>query len=144
MDEAKRELVQSWLLKASDDLGLARLLVQHDRSYPAAAVYHCQQAAEKALKGFLIFWDQNAPRTHNLVLLIHKVAEVEPCFLTWEEAAARLTPYATQYRYPTAMLIEPDPEQIDEALDDAACIYNQVLSYLPAEVHPAATGLRAG
>ncbi len=54
MDEAKRELVQGWLLKASDDLGAARLITQNDRSFPGVTIYHCQQAAEKALKGFLV------------------------------------------------------------------------------------------
>ena len=136
MDEAKRELVQSWLLNASDDLGLARLAAEHDRAFPAGVLYHCQQAAEKALKGFLVFWDQHPPRTHNLVLLLEHTAEIEPGFLTWEEAAARLTPYATRYRYPAAPFIRPDSEQVDEALDDAACIYHQVLNFLPTEVHP--------
>jgi len=144
MDEAKRELVRSWLLKASDDLDVARLLLQRDRPYPDAAVYHCQQSAEKALKGFLIFWDRHVLKTHNLVVLVQMAAEVEPCFLTWEEAASRLTPYATQYRYPIALLDELDPEQLDEALDDAASIYNQVLKFLPNQVHPEPPGSDPG
>ncbi|MGC8638993.1 MAG: HEPN domain-containing protein [Isosphaeraceae bacterium] len=138
MDEAKREVVRSWLLNALDDLGLARLAAEHDRAFPAGVLYHCQQAAEKALKGFLVFWDQPPPRTHNLVVLLQQTAAIEPGFLTREEAAARLTPYATRYRYPAAPFIRPDAEQVDEALDDAACIYNQVLAFLPPEVHPGA------
>jgi HEPN domain-containing protein len=139
MDEAKRELVHSWLLNAPDDLGLSRLATAHDRAFPAGVVYHCQQAAEKALKGFLVFRDQEPPRTHNLISLLQQVAAIKPEFLGWEEAAARLTPYATRYRYPTAALTRPDSEQVDEALDDAARIYNQVLAYLPPDVHPETT-----
>jgi HEPN domain-containing protein len=138
MDEAKREIVQSWLLNASDDLGLARLAAEHDRAFPVGVLYHCQQAAEKALKGFLVFWDRQPPRTHNLVVLLEQSAEIEAGFRTWEEAAARLTPYPTRYRYPAAPFDRPDAEQVDEALDDAACIYNQVLTFLPPEGHPCA------
>ncbi|MFI5456366.1 MAG: HEPN domain-containing protein [Isosphaerales bacterium] len=53
MDEAKRELVQSWLLTASRDLAAARVLASGEQASPDAAVYHCQQAAEKALKGIM-------------------------------------------------------------------------------------------
>jgi HEPN domain-containing protein len=136
MDEAKREIVQSWLLNASDDLGLSRLVAQHEGAFTAGVLYHCQQAAEKALKGFLVFWDRSPPRTHNLVLLLEQAGEIEPGFLSWEDAAARLTPYATRYRYPAAPFTKPDSEQVDEALDDASCIYNQVLAFLPVDVHP--------
>ena len=33
---------------------------------PREALYHCQQAAEKALKGFLAFHDHPFRRTHDL------------------------------------------------------------------------------
>ena len=123
---------------------LARLATAHDHAFPAGVLYHCQQAAEKALKGFLVFWDQEPPRTHSVTLLLQQATAIEPGFLAGEEAADRLTPYATRYRYPSASLTRPDSEQVDEALDDAVCIYSQVLSYLPSEVHPETTDTAAG
>jgi HEPN domain-containing protein len=143
MDEPKRVLIRSWLRKASDDLALARFVAHQDRPFLDAALYHCQQAAEKALKGFLVFRDQHAAKTHNLVVLLEKAAETGPGFLMWTGAAERLTPYATDYRYP-GPIEDPDPEQVDEALDDAASIYNQALTYLPSEVHPEITSTDAG
>lgn len=53
MDEAKKELVKSWLAKAQHDLGSAQLLANNANPYFDTAIYHCQQAAEKALKAFL-------------------------------------------------------------------------------------------
>ncbi|BAZ30792.1 hypothetical protein NIES4074_32540 [Cylindrospermum sp. NIES-4074] len=50
MDKAKRTLVQFWLKKSQRDLTAAQKLAQE---LPDIAIYHCQQAAEKALKGFL-------------------------------------------------------------------------------------------
>ena len=52
MDETKRRLVQSWLKKALHDLAAARSLAEPDRPILDVAIYHCQQAAEKALKGY--------------------------------------------------------------------------------------------
>lgn len=58
MNEAKQQLVKSWLIKAEHDLISAHVLAAHKPPLLDTAVYHCQQAAEKALKGFLVFCDQ--------------------------------------------------------------------------------------
>ena len=53
MDEAKRDLVRAWLTLAQHDLASARKLSTDPDPYLDTAIYHCQQAAEKAVKGFL-------------------------------------------------------------------------------------------
>lgn len=57
MDEAKRVAVQAWLLKAQRDLASAKRLADGDAPLLDTAIYHCQQAAEKAIKGFLVCHD---------------------------------------------------------------------------------------
>ncbi len=99
------------------------------------AIYHCQQAAEKALKGFLVNWDQRVEKTHDVGLLVERAMQIEPTFGTWSDAADRLTPFATAYRYP-GLDDQPSLEEFEEALDDAETIYRQALSFLPPEVHP--------
>jgi HEPN domain-containing protein len=101
------------------------------------ATYHCQQAAEKALKGFLVNWDQRVGKTHDVGFLVERAMQVEPCFATWCDAAGRLTPFATAYREP-GPADQPSSEEFAEALDDAETIYQQALSFLPPEVHPEA------
>jgi HEPN domain-containing protein len=135
MDEAKRELVQNWLLTASRDLAAARLLADGERAILEVAAYLCQQAAEKAVKAFLVFLDQDPQKTHDVDLLLDKAMRFQPGFSGSRAAGRRVTPYATLYRYPSK-LARPNLGRVEEALDDAECIYNQVLSYLPAEVHP--------
>jgi HEPN domain-containing protein len=135
MDDAKRELVRGWLRKASHDLEASRLLGTSDSPVLDVAMYHCQQAAEKALKGFLVFWDQRAERTHDVGLLLDRVVVIEPAFETWRDAADRLTPLATAYRYP-GQSDDPLPEEFEEALDDATSIVNQVIAMLPVDVLP--------
>lgn len=65
MDEAKRSLVQAWLIKAQRDLASAQRLSVGDDPLLDTAAYHCQQAAEKAIKGFLVFSDVRVRKTHD-------------------------------------------------------------------------------
>jgi len=49
MDEAKCELVRNWLRKAQRDLASARKLASGNDPLLDTAIYHCQQAGEKAV-----------------------------------------------------------------------------------------------
>src|SRR5262245_28323609 len=100
MDEAKQELVQTWLTKAQHDLAAARKLAEKPDPYLDVAIYHCQQAAEKAVKGFLVFYDKEFEKTHNIRLLITLAIPYESGFSSWLKAATQLTPYAGMFRYP--------------------------------------------
>jgi HEPN domain-containing protein len=64
MDE-KLELVRNWLEKAGRDLAFASM-AQDTPEFLDMAAFHCQQAAEKALKGLLVFNDQRFTKTHEL------------------------------------------------------------------------------
>src|SRR5271165_1568650 len=81
----------------------------------------CQQVAEKALKAYLVFWDQRVVKIHDIGLLLDQVMTIEPVFETWRDAADRLTPLATLYRYP-GLSDDPLPSEFEEALDDATTI----------------------
>jgi HEPN domain-containing protein len=133
MDDAKRQLVRSWLRKALHDLAASRMLGAGDPPLLDAAVYHCQQAAEKALKGFLVYWDCEPPRVHDVARLLEQAMEIEPVFDTWQDAADRLTPLATRYRYP-GLGDDPSREAFEEAVDDADTIVRQVLAYVPQDI----------
>ena len=80
MDETKRELVRGWLTKASHDLDAARMLSDAQPALLDIAAFHCHQAVEKELKGFLAYWDQKNERSHDLRLLIDRVSQIEPAF----------------------------------------------------------------
>ncbi len=135
MDEGKRQLVRSWLSKASHDLAAARLLGTSDPPLLDVALYHCQQAAEKALKGYLVYRDQRVAKVHDVGLLLEQAMRIEPGFGPGQDAADRLTPFATLFRYP-GVNEDPVAEEFELGLDDAGTIVNQVLAFLPEEVHP--------
>jgi HEPN domain-containing protein len=117
------------------DLAAARLLAAGRPPILDVAVYHCQQAAEKALKGYLVYQDQRVEKTHDIGLWIERAMSIEPEFGTMRDAGDHLTPFATAYRYP-GLEDRPELMEFEEAVDEAESIYRHVLSLLPPEVHP--------
>ena len=135
MDDAKCELIRGWLVKADHDLGAARKLAADPRPFFDTAIYHCQQAAEKALKGFLLFQDQPLQRTHDLRILANAAHALDARFAGCLDDADFLTPYATAYRYPAAAMM-PTPQEFNDALAAAERLCSLVRQSLPADVYP--------
>jgi HEPN domain-containing protein len=101
------------------------------------AIYHCQQAAEKAVKGFLAFHDHRLERSHDVERLVDLATAYEANFKHYEEAAITLTPYATAYRYPgESTSLEPSRAEFEEALKLASELVAFTGSLLPTEVQP--------
>lgn len=130
MSAAKDELVRSWLIKAHRDLLSARELAEATSPLLDTAAYHCQQAAEKAIKGYLLFHDVRFEKSHDIELLITQAKAIDDNFTICTEAARLLTPLAVEYRYP-GDYIEPEPEEFREAFDAARAIFDFVLGKLP-------------
>lgn len=111
MTNAKAQLVRSWLTKAQRDLASARVLAASDPPLLDTAIYHCQQAAEKAVKGYLVFCDQEFERVHDIELLIRAAMSYAPEFADWIDVGIELTPYVRIYRY-----LDMPPSQVESSL----------------------------
>ncbi|MBK5964022.1 hypothetical protein CCR95_07955 [Thiocystis minor] len=117
MPEELNRIALAWLEKARHDLETARRVVEGTAEpITDTAVYHCQQAAEKALKAVLVEAGQPVFKTHDLMMLLTKCAAGDQRFTRWIDLAATLTPYATHFRYPCS---DPDPG-LEEALEAIA------------------------
>ena len=57
---------RGWLLKAADDLRGAEIDLAAEPPLTGDALFHCQQAAEKALKALLAWHDVPFRKTHDL------------------------------------------------------------------------------
>ncbi len=99
MNEAKRQLVQSWLIKAQHDLASADVLSQSHLPLLDTAIYHCQQAAEKSVKGFLVYCDHEFERVHDVEALIRAALPYEAGFASYAGTGRMLTPYSRTFRY---------------------------------------------
>ncbi|MBL7163611.1 MAG: HEPN domain-containing protein [Anaerolineales bacterium] len=134
-EEAKYALVRNWLIKALHDLATARKLASDPDPYLDTAIFHCQQAAEKALKGFLVFHDQRFDKTHDLRTIIRLATPFDDTFSSFIEIGELLTPYAVIFRYPGDVM-EPSPSEFKQAFNAAEDLYNFVLSVLPEKTYP--------
>jgi len=138
MGEAKNREIWQWLTKSQHDLGSAHRLMEGEEPYLDTAVYHCQQAAEKAIKAYLTYGDIFFERTHNLIALLAFCMPSEPTFAQWRAEAEMLTPYATEFRYPGDIL-NPEMDEVKQALVAAESIVDFVIQLLPEEVRPSTT-----
>jgi HEPN domain-containing protein len=127
--DPKLELVRSWLEKARRDLESADRLGSGTDPLLDTAVYHCQQAAEKAIKGWLVFHDKRVEKTHDLRLLVSFAENIDPEFSQLYDAAEVLTPFATLYRYPGEMLA-PQQEEFSQALTSAETFVSFIEGHL--------------
>ena len=130
MGDAKNDLVRQWLLKSDHDLASAEKLSGGESPLLDTAIYHCQQAAEKALKGFLVFHDQRFEKTHDLEILINLSKKYRAEFKSLDDAGEILTPYATIYRYPGELIV-PNNDEFNEAMETAKRVVTFVKSVLP-------------
>jgi HEPN domain-containing protein len=130
-------MVQSWLDKAWSDLETAKLVAATPGMRLDTAIYHCQQAAEKALKGYLTAQDDSIEKTHDIRKLTQRCCVFEPVFSHQITDAVLLTPYATLYRYPgLAAQSQPTATELSEAIHAAQRLLDFVLALLPPETHP--------
>ena len=91
--------------------------------------YHCQQSAEKYLKGYLVLCGKNPPRTHDLDELCKLCLEVCSSFGEIADQCSDLTAYGIQPRYPMGFVLEE--RDMLQALDSARAIRGFVLAISP-------------
>jgi HEPN domain-containing protein len=110
--------VRKWLKRANDDLTTARHVMEnlHPKLLEVCC-YESQQAAEKALKAYLIFKEYKFPLTHDLFKLCNFCAAFDARFHDFADDCSDLTPYAVHARYP--MNEEMDELEAQSALHKA-------------------------
>ncbi|MGL5592695.1 MAG: HEPN domain-containing protein [Cetobacterium sp.] len=106
------------LFKAERDYQSGKVLYENELE--EGAIYHYQQAAEKALKAFLIFNKNKVPKTHDLTSVLDICVELNSEFEVLYDACEKLTPYATIFRYmDTGYGLTPTHDIVDEAKNEA-------------------------
>ncbi|MFM8765455.1 MAG: HEPN domain-containing protein [Spartobacteria bacterium] len=114
-----------WLAKAKRDLEAARRMIDCADPLLDTGTYHCQQAAEKALKGWLTFRSISITKTHDLVHMVRECHKLDSSFQELLEMADFLSPFAVDFRYPGDMF-EPPLEEAELALRAAEKIVHSI------------------
>lgn len=126
---------RGWFVRADRDFAGGRVDLAAEPPLTGDAVFHAQQAAEKAMKGFLTWHSRPFGKTHNLTELGEMCARLDPGLEPLLRRASVLTDYAWKFRYPGEP-DEPPREEAEDALALAREVYDAILGRLPAEVRP--------
>ena len=127
--------VRSWLVKASRDLEAGAFQLTAPSPFTADAVFHAQQAAEKALKAFLTWHGVPFRKTHSLEELGAQCERVDSTLTPVIDEVVPLTQYAWKFRYPGEP-DEPSRHEAEQALAIARELVDAILARLPEEVRP--------
>jgi HEPN domain-containing protein len=128
-EQVKQEFLMQWLTKADEDLGVAHHLLATNAPFLGAVGFHAQQAAEKYLKAFLVWNQEDFPKTHDMEALLAFVARYNPALAETLIDTLALTDYGVAVRYP-GDLPELSPQQANTAVDLADRTRTEVLAAL--------------
>ncbi len=122
--DKKKLIVDEWIKKAEHDLGMAKLAIEHQPDFRDSICFHCQQAAEKYLKAYLVYLDIIFKKTHSLDYLLDLISEQELVSDDFYSTAEILEGYGVEVRYPGYS--EPTEKDVEEAYKAAINIKNAI------------------
>lgn len=125
MTAGERDMIERWMTLSREDLSLAEIAIERGMFRPG--LFHCQQAAEKALKGTIAAGGELPPRIHDLPLLLTMCGRVHGGFDERREDAERLSAYAVQPRYPT---LETSEEYSEEEAGEALASARRIVTFV--------------
>ncbi len=104
-----------WFAKGDKDYKSAiQLLEASDSELYENVAFHCQQCAEKYLKGFLVFNNQEIEKTHSIEKILKKCQLFDDFSIFYN--LIDLTAFAVTFRYP-GEYIEVDKTDILNFID---------------------------
>lgn len=113
MSDEKQQEVFAWMKKADDDLRSARIVMDAKPPLIETALFHCQQAAEKAMKAFLTAHDMPFRKTHDLDELAAACEKIDASLKKVLDPARDLTVFAWEFRYPGSSSTPSEEESYD-------------------------------
>jgi len=116
-------LLKEWIRYSTSDLITARHLFYD--FHPKQREIPCflsQQCAEKALKSYIVFKEEEPEKTHNLVLLCQKCMSFDSSFSEISDYCAELLPFDIAVLYPGEL--SPDDYIAKQAIDNAQRVYD--------------------
>ncbi|HBF35923.1 MAG TPA: DNA-binding protein [Firmicutes bacterium] len=101
------DIANEWFKMAELDFNSAKFLLMNMRPAPLEIIcYHCEQCAEKYLKGFIALNGGQIIKTHDLVILNKNCLMYSAKCQEIENDCIELTDYGVPMRYPFHLEIE--------------------------------------
>jgi len=127
---ANNPIVNEWIYFAQMDYyDCALHLSQTRRPAPIEIIcYHCQQAVEKILKGYIAAQGGTIVKTHDLEFLIEQCKQYSSDFDNYAKSCFTLTTYISSTRYP------PKPELTEQHMEQALKDALKILDFTKAKL----------
>jgi len=126
---------REWFVKAARDLRAAEVLLAATPPLLGEVAFHCQQAAEKAMKGYLTWHDIPFPKSHDLARIGGLCVGHDRNLETVCRNADEVSVFAWVFRYPGDPS-EPTHPETQSAVRVAREVFEAMLSGVPPEVRP--------
>ena len=126
--------MKRWLVKARHDWSVAEQVLTSGGEETDVAAFHCQQAVEKMLKGYLVSRGIEFGKTHDLGRLLDHCADSDTQFDALRDDVEPLTLYAVAFRYPGPG--DPSQEDVESALRVVERVWAFLKNEVPDEVLP--------
>lgn len=129
---ANPKATQLWFGKAREDLKVAKHLRPLEKDFYSIIVFHSQQSAEKAIKGFLTHHNVRVLKTHDMEKLLNAVANVNSELASKYDQVITMSKYAVEHRYPDADQKLPllTEDIVLDAVNLAEEIFNELSSFV--------------
>jgi HEPN domain-containing protein len=132
---ARWEAVEDWRGGAEAHRRAAELCIAAGQPLPGVAAFHCQQAVEKLLKGFLTLAGKRGGKTHSLTQLGALAAASFPEIAELVAAAKGWSDWAFEFRYPPRRGHKPMPPPEEGELRRALAVIDTLAARMN-EVNP--------
>lgn len=118
-----------WLRMAKNDLEAARILFEHGADN-ALVCFHCQQAIEKYLKGYILKHTQQIVEGHSLVRLCKTAGQSNPGFGNHLKDLSLVNEYYIETRYPADQPLSISRDDVLECLG----ITERIMAFIDANL----------
>lgn len=122
---------KQWIHYALGDLSVAEREILYESPAYHTICFLCQSAAEKLLKGFLIYRGWELKKTHDIVALLALCSEYDNDLAKMVDEGATLNEYIIAGRYPEDLAYEQlGATEAREALQAAQKVRDRILALL--------------
>lgn len=129
MDDKKVDFIKEWIYEANNDLGLAEFVIENEGKYYDLVCFHCQQAAEKYLKAYIIYLRLHYEKVHDLKYLLNVIGKRREVPKKLIKYADLLNEYTIDSRYPDYWH-DPDLGETKECIKAAQEFKNYIKEVL--------------
>lgn len=127
-----RKIVQEWLEKADEDFLYASASLDEGLAFFSKICFHFQQSAEKYLKAYIVAFELEFRKIHDLIELLKICQAKDQSLSEISEACIFLNRYYIETRYPVHWPVQHTREAAEEAKKAARKIADFIKKKLSA------------